>query len=104
MKTVKKMTAFLLVLCVALLVPACGLERCTPAKISRESVIWQNTEEPLRERTAAPVLTEAETGKTAGSAVRKNRLPAIGYVAGLLSLNAVAFWCAAKNHERKKCA
>ena len=96
MKTVKKMTAFLLVLCVALLVPACGLEHGTPVKISRESVIWQKTEEPLRERTAAPVPTEAETGKTADS----DLLPVVGCVSGLVSLMAVACWCAAKNHKR----
>ena len=103
-RTTRKAVTFLLVVILSLAVPACAQLYHTPGKASRESVIRQKSEDSQRERTAAPTPAEIEAEKTAGSAVRKNRLPAIGCVAGLLSLNAVAFWCAAKNHERKKCA
>ena len=97
MKSIGKRVISLLVLCAALLL---AVPACTSEYILGSTPLKAEESQSQREQTAAPVPAAAE--KTAQSPESKDWLPSMGCVGGLVSLMAAAFWCAAKNQQRRK--
>ena len=105
MKIIRKMAAFLLVLCVtaALAVPVCALEYASgeddgPNYGKSTAVVTA----PFLDKAETETNKNAERTSNAENAAGTDRLPALGYVAAQLSLIPVAFWCAAKNRNGRR--